>query len=620
MAIQFVNNLQLNQNYLQSAAIENLGADPTSGVLGQLIFNTGSGEIKVCTTASPTSAVYTAVGGGVETLTLNNGTYINVNSTGTASDPVFAPDLNAVDGTAAGSERYLTKSNKWATVASIPGTYSWDLQTSSGAGAKVTVGSGNTVSLISGNSTINVTNSGLSTSINLPTTGVTAASYTLTSLTVDAFGRITAASSGTAPTISDATITLNGGSGLVNAGGAFSLNQAADETITFNIGAGAGIQVNANDVAIDYAGANNIIDAAANGSTIATNDKIIYEDDTDSTVKEIPVSSLIALAPQGVVESISPGTFVTITGTAAVPIVNAEGTTTATTANKLVARDASGFGYVETPTSGDSSKKIATTAFVQETLTGLLEFKGGFNASSGAIVGGGNLTSGGSRVAVAVGDYYVVTVAGDFFGNAATPLTPGDSVIVQTAAVAGASVEADFIVVQSDTDLATLTTIGIGNVNPTAGQIGVTYSNGTATLTNLDRGSSQNIFKNIASSSGTAVADNNNDTLTVVGAGRITTAVSGDTLTITSTDNPIMALGDRVALTGGSTSGGITTFTYNVTSSFTGASALDVKVEVISAGGTTVFTDVTRSGSVLTVKFTGTISDSAYEVLLTYVG
>ena len=138
-----------------------------------------------------------------------------------------------------------------------------------------------------------------------------------------------------------------------------------------------------------------------------------------------------------------------------------------------------------TPASGDSTTKIATTAFVQSSLTGLLEFKGGFNASTGAIVGGGNLTSGGARVAIAVGDYYVVTVAGDFFGNTATPLTPGDSVIVQTAAAAGASVEGDFIVVQSDTDLATLTTVGIGNVNAGTG-ISVSYASGTATVTNTD--------------------------------------------------------------------------------------------------------------------------------------
>ena len=620
MAIQFVNNLQLNQNYLQSAAIENLGADPGSGVLGQLIFNTGSGELKVCTTAGSTNAIYSAVGGGVETLTINAGTYIAPNSTGTAADPVFAPDLSAVDGTAAAAERYLTKSNKWATVASIPGTYEWFLQTDSGSGARATIGSGDVVIFTSGNSTIDITNSGQSASFNLPTTGVTAGSYTLMSATVDIYGRITTASSGTPPTISDATITLTGGSGLVNAGGAFTLNQAADETITFNIGAGPGIQVNTNTVQVDYLGANNVIESAGTASTIALTDTMIYEDGDDSNVKKIAVSDLLALAPQGDVEGIDAGTYISIGDpTTATPTVNALGTE-AKTALRLVARDSSGYGYVQTPNSGDSTDKIATTAFVQGALTGLLEFKGGFNASTGAIVGGGNLTSGGSRVAVAVGDYYVVTVAGDFFGNAATPLTPGDSVIAQTAAIAGASVEADFIVVQSDTDVATASTIGIGNVNGTANQIGVAYSNGTATLTNLDRGSSQNIFKNVASDSGTAVADNNNDTLTVVGAGRITTAVAGDTLTITSTDNPIMALGDKVVLTGGNTSGGITTFTYNVTGSFTGASALDVKVEVMSAGGQTVYADVTRSGAVLTVEFTGTVSDSAYEVLLTYVG
>ena len=56
----------------------------------------------------------------------------------------------------------------------------------------------------------------------------------------------------------------------------------------------------------------------------------------------------------------------------------------------------------------------------------------------------------------------------------------------------------------------------------------------TFTVNNTDRGSSQNIFKNVASDSGTAVADNNNDTLSIVGGTNISTAVTGDTLTITN--------------------------------------------------------------------------------------
>jgi len=149
------------------------------------------------------------------------------------------------------------------------------------------------------------------------------------------------------------------------------------------------------------------------------------------------------------------------------------------------------FTVAKTPAAGDNTTKVATTAFVQNATTGLLQLVGGFNADTGALASplSGNLTSGAARVALEVGDYYVVTVDGNFFGNAATPLTTGDSVIVQTAAAAGASVEADFIIVQSETDLATLSTVGIGNTNASTANdelgISVSYTtptDGTATV------------------------------------------------------------------------------------------------------------------------------------------
>lgn len=81
----------------------------------------------------------------------------------------------------------------------------------------------------------------------------------------------------------------------------------------------------------------------------------------------------------------------------------------------------------------------------------------------------------------------------------------------------------------------TVTSVTVQGTTGLSGSGTVTTS-GTITLTNSDRGSSQSIYKNIASDSGTATANSNNDTLTIAGGTNVTTARSGDTITINATD------------------------------------------------------------------------------------
>ena len=61
------------------------------------------------------------------------------------------------------------------------------------------------------------------------------------------------------------------------------------------------------------------------------------------------------------------------------------------------------------------------------------------------------------------------------------------------------------------------------------------------TITNSDKGSSQNIFKNVLSDSGTAVADTNNDTLSILGGNNLSTSTSADALTIQHTNSGVSA-------------------------------------------------------------------------------
>ena len=107
-------------------------------------------------------------------------------------------------------------------------------------------------------------------------------------------------------------------------------------------------------------------------------------------------------------------------------------------------------------------------------VVGSLQFKGSFNATTGAIDNSSpatNLTAA-TRVAITVGDYYVVSVDGDFFGDVSEPLTVGDQVIATATVAADTSVISNFSIVATNVGIATTTTAGIVSV-PTTGGISV---------------------------------------------------------------------------------------------------------------------------------------------------
>jgi len=86
---------------------------------------------------------------------------------------------------------------------------------------------------------------------------------------------------------------------------------------------------------------------------------------------------------------------------------------------------------------------------------------------------------------------------------------------------------------------------------------GITIANGTGTITitNASPNVDQNLWKTIAGDAGSVAANTTTDTLTIAGAGIASTAVAGDTLTITATEADTL---DTVTGRGATTNNAVT--------------------------------------------------------------
>ena len=414
MAIQYLNTVDLNQNQLNQAVIQNVATDPASGVVGQVIFNTtadtlkqyvaddGSGsagwtEVGSTTVKAGTGIGVTFTGGeavvrNTGLVTVLDGTYIDLTKQGGGDNTQLTADLSAVDGTAVLATRFLSKDNTWD-VPAFDNYSGWTLDGDSGTGEVIS--SGDTATFAGGlkittdvaaTDTLNIVHD-LQAQTNTTSTDSPSAGGTFTvidSVTVDTTGHVGGVNVKTITLprddysiVSKANATSGADVDLVDSGG------TVDSTVNF-IGTAGEI------VVAQSATANKIVISQPSDVTIGNDLQV----DNDATVDGA----------------------LTVIGQVTVPAATAS-------------TSAPNLGQVE------------------QLVAGIGLFKGGYNASTDP---GVPVISGASNIALDLGDYFVVTNDGDItFSDTTISVEVGDMIFANAAIAVNtdpASTEYTFVI------------------------------------------------------------------------------------------------------------------------------------------------------------------------------
>jgi hypothetical protein len=268
-------------------------------------------------------------------------------------------------------------------------------------------------------------------------------------------------------------------------------------------------------------------------------------------------------------------------------------------------------GQVTIPQTPSANTDAASKHYVDQAVTGALSYQGGYNAATNTPDLDTNPSS-----SIKKGWTYTVTADGSFFTE---QVRVGDVLIAEVDAPTTLS---DWTTVQNNVDLADLTTVGIGNVNAATAAaldgLSVTYSSGTATV-GLDVDGLPTFNPLAGDTPATddtiAIYDTSTNTNKKATLADIATAID-------------ISKGVRISLDGSlayvtrTEVGGLTTFAVAVNNSsvLSATSALDVKAEITTSAGQTVYTDITRSGTTLNVIFAGSVANATYSALLVDVG
>ena len=564
MAINFLQTVDLNQNSLDNARIQNLANDPATGVVGQIIFNTtadtlkqyvadkeGSGnpgwvEVGSDSVTAGFGIGVTLTGGNAVVrntglVTVLDGTYIDLTKQGGGDNTQLTADLSAVDGTSVLGTRFLSKDNTWD-VPAFDNYSGWTLNGQSGT--PQVISSGNTAlfqggtkltTAVSATDTLTISHD-LQAQTNTTSTAAPGYGATFTaidSVSRDSTGHVTGVNTKTItiPASDDTTYTIPVTPGTVSPG------TPTSGVITLTDSDGVTDPVN-------FVGTTNRIDVSGDAGTSAIT--IDLTDDV-TIVDDLTVGGII--------------------------IQQQDSTGTPAEKNSFAATLNMNNNKIENVKTGTAGTDGVNLGQVEALVAGLGSFQGGYNAATNTPA-----LSGASNVAVGNGDFYVVTEDGTLFTK---DLEVGDMIFANTnIAINSSPVESNYTYVIADANIAGAGSTDGGTEKGVAGFDSAHFdvsSNGWVQL-NSQRNpyGAKQVLNNTAPSSRAEA-------------------------------------------------GGQTTFTIDISdSSLFGTSALaeNVKVEVTdgSAPYATVYACVSRSGSAsMTVAFTGSIANGAYQVLLTYV-